>query len=185
MGTGIHEWERGLHCFDNFGARGRHPVEERLPNFLRETYDFMEDNAYWQGCQDIIPQSNSNVQINYGGTVQLDRVIEILSDYYLFFFPTHGGNFGHVILEAFSAGCLVLTSDQTPWRNLVVREIGWDLSLEEPENFYAALSAMVLIDSSSFENRSQLARQYAQSFIENPKLLGINSQVFSDTFSRI
>ncbi len=34
--TGMHELERGLRCFDNFGARGRHPVEERLPNLLRD-----------------------------------------------------------------------------------------------------------------------------------------------------
>ena len=34
--TGMHELERGLRCFDNFGARGRHPVEKRLPNLQED-----------------------------------------------------------------------------------------------------------------------------------------------------
>ena len=33
---GMHELDSGLRCYDNFGARGRHPIEERLPNLLTD-----------------------------------------------------------------------------------------------------------------------------------------------------
>ena len=56
----------------------------------------------------------------------------------LFFFPAHGENYGHVIAEAMAAGCPVLISDQTAWRNLEEKGAGWDLPLDAPGRFRAA-----------------------------------------------
>ena len=44
--------------------------------------------------------------------------------------PTLGENFGHVIVEAWTAGCPVLVSDRTPWRQLASHGVGWDVALD-------------------------------------------------------
>jgi glycosyltransferase involved in cell wall biosynthesis len=44
--------------------------------------------------------------------------------------PSRGENFGHIVPEAWAAGCPVLVSDRTPWRNLAQQGVGWDLPLE-------------------------------------------------------
>ena len=41
-----------------------------------------------------------------------------LSTYDVMILPTLGENFGHIIVEAWAAGCPVLISDRTPWRRL-------------------------------------------------------------------
>ena len=44
--------------------------------------------------------------------------------------PTHGESFGHIIVEAWAAGCPVLISDRTPWRELREQGVGWDVPLD-------------------------------------------------------
>lgn len=93
----------------------------------------LEDPDYWKRCQDLIKVLPENVVAQYCGVANHSEVNEILSGYDLFFLPTRGENYGHVITEALAAGTPVLLSDQTPWRNLNNEGIGWDLPLENGE----------------------------------------------------
>lgn len=93
----------------------------------------LEDPDYWRKCQEQIQALPKNVVAQYCGVANHSDVSKILSDYDLFFLPTRGENYGHVITEAFSVGTPVLLSDQTPWRNLRHEGIGWDLPLENGE----------------------------------------------------
>ncbi len=93
----------------------------------------LEDSGYWEKCQEQIQAMPKNVVVRYRGVADHSEVTKILADYDLFFFPTRGENYGHVIAEAVSAGTPVLLSDETPWRNLCTEGIGWDLPLENGE----------------------------------------------------
>ena len=53
-----------------------------------------------------------------------------LSTYDVMILPTLGENFGHIIVEAWAAGCPVLISDRTPWRQLTSQGLGWDVPLD-------------------------------------------------------
>lgn len=55
--------------------------------------------------------------------------------------PTQGENYGHVFIEALSSGTPILLSDQTPWRNLKDKGIGWDIPLARKDRFIHALQA--------------------------------------------
>ena len=92
---------------------------------------------------------------------------QTLAAYHLFLLPTRGENFGHVILEALSAGCPVLISDQTPWRGLESSGIGWALPLTEPERFRAVLNQCIAMDESKFIHRSRQATRYAAAWAQN------------------
>lgn len=98
-------------------------------------YGPIEDVEYYNLCLTQFAEVNSNVVVNYKGEIAPVFVSEVISKYDLFLFPTLGENFGHVIAESFSAGTPVLISDQTPWRQLNEKDVGWDLSLNEAGEF--------------------------------------------------
>lgn len=137
-----------------------------------------EDPLYWQKCQNICNTLNKNIKVFFHGEVEHARVKNIFGANHLFFFPTHGENFGHVILEAFLAGCPVLLSDQTPWRNLDSMGIGWDFALDRPDKFRAALMRCVDMDNNEFDMISQRAIDYGKSILENPMTLEQNRNLF-------
>jgi glycosyltransferase involved in cell wall biosynthesis len=83
-----------------------------------DIYGPVGNAGYWNECKKAISALPPNVQVNYTGTIEHERVAEVFAGHDLFLFPTLGENFGHVICEALNAGCPVLVSDQTPWRNL-------------------------------------------------------------------
>ena len=93
-----------------------------------------EDPKYVQTCRKVCEDLAPNINVCFHGEVDHVRVHEILSSNHLFFLPTRGENFGHVILEALLAGCPILLSDQTPWKGLENFGIGWDIPLNHPEN---------------------------------------------------
>tara|TARA_R110002124_G_scaffold59474_3_gene164281 strand:- start:251 stop:640 length:390 start_codon:yes stop_codon:yes gene_type:complete len=84
------------------------------------------------------------VQVKYQGTLTPDQVVESLSGYDVFFFPTKGENYGHVIAEALCAGLPILIADTTPWKNLQQKGIGWDLPLKNPTAFSSVLDQLAI-----------------------------------------
>jgi glycosyltransferase involved in cell wall biosynthesis len=122
----------------------------------------LENAAYWEKCQRIIDRLPPNIKVRYMGTIDHDNVYAVLADYDLFFFPTHGENFGHVILEALISGCPVLISDQTPWRDLDQAGVGWDLPLDKPERFMDVLRKCVEMENIEWKLLSQRAGEYGE-----------------------
>ncbi len=87
---------------------------------------------------------------------------ETLAAHDLFLLPTLGENFGHVFLEAFLAGLPVITSDRTPWRELTAKRVGFDLPLEQPDAFQAAIQQFVDMDDAQYRQWSESARRYGR-----------------------
>lgn len=94
-------------------------------------FGVIDDNSYWKKCEQIIETLPSNIKVIYCGSIPNDQVFSILSRSHLFFLPTKGENYGHAIVEAFMAGIPVLISDTTPWRDLEVQGVGWDIPLRD------------------------------------------------------
>jgi glycosyltransferase involved in cell wall biosynthesis len=121
----------------------------------------IEDHAYWSRCREVIRALPANVSVTYQGEMEHARVGPTLESHDLLFLPTLGENYGHVILESLLAGCPVLISDRTPWRRLREAGVGWDLSLDEPEAFRAALQSCVEMDAEEHSELSHSARRFA------------------------
>lgn len=98
-----------------------------------------EDPGYWERCSALATQVPEHVAVSYRGSLTPPEVIETVADYELFFLPTRGENFGHVIAEAILAGTRLLISDQTPWRGLSTADVGHDLPLNDIEGYVDAI----------------------------------------------
>ena len=135
-----------------------------------DIYGPLEDKEYWNKCRSIIKALPPNIYVVYRGIADSNDVRALFGCYHLFFFPTRGENFGHVIPEALSSGCLVLVSDQTPWRGLVQKEIGWDIGLDDPNGFVKALNEALAMDDLDFSRRSMAARHFLQDYYQRRML---------------
>lgn len=148
-----------------------------------DVYGPIEDEAYWGECLEVIGRLPPNITVEHCGSIDHQEVALKMSDYHFFILPTLGENFGHVMLEAFAAGCPVLISDQTPWRQLAEKKVGWDIPLGEPDNWRAALQACVEADAKEFQALSHNARQYAVDWLAAPEVLEANAYVIERALS--
>jgi len=124
----------------------------------------LQDTRYWQRCREMAAELPEDIAFRYLGERDHLQVLETLSAYDLFLLPTLSENFGHVILEALVAGCPVLISDQTPWRDLEAQGVGWDLSLDEPGAFTRALQSCVDMDEQAHRRLADRVAQYGRQF---------------------
>lgn len=145
---------------------------------LFDIYGPVEDVAYWKECQLLIDQLPDNIQIRYQGTVAHDSVVQAMATYDLFFLPTLGENYGHVIIEALAAGCLLLISDQTPWRDLERLGIGWDIPLDQQERFITVLQHCVEMSNEEMADYSVRARAYAKQTMADSVAVQQNRDLF-------
>ena len=141
-------------------------------------YGPLEDKDYWTECQNIMSSLPRNIECKYRGVVQHNQVTSVMMENDLFFLPTLGENFGHVILEAFLASCPVLLSDQTPWRNLEKKGIGWDLALDQPKHFQTILTKCLEMNRDEYSKWSKRARRYGLKVSQSYEAVEENRRLF-------
>lgn len=118
----------------------------------------VDDRGYWSECLRKIAALPANVTVRYRGTVPRERVLEVTGEYHFFVLPTLGENFGYAILEAMAAGCPVIISDRTPWRNTKEQGTGWSLPLEDFGLWRRVLQECVDMGPQEYEKLSLQAR---------------------------
>ena len=143
----------------------------------------IEDEIYWKQCVEQSRQFPTNVEFLYGGTVQPGKSVSIISKSDLFFLPTLGENYGHVIIESLSSGTPVLISDQTPWRHLEESGVGWDLSLDHVNSFLSVINSMTLESLTTTLKRRKRCRKFALSVLRSQKTLADNVNMFRSVIS--
>jgi glycosyltransferase involved in cell wall biosynthesis len=141
-------------------------------------YGPAEDHAYWQTCQNMISSLPSNITVEYAGAVRHNLTEGVLSQNDVFFLPTLGENYGHVILEALRAGCPIVIGDQTPWRNLECEGVGWDLPLNEPKRFQQALQTCIDMAPEPFAEFSRRAKAFGMNQSTDAGVLEQNTRLF-------
>jgi glycosyltransferase involved in cell wall biosynthesis len=140
-----------------------------------------EDAEYWGECQELIRQLPQNVIATYYGAVSPSRVSEIFSGYDLFFFPSKGENYGHVIAEAISVGTKVLISKNTPWLDLDVDGLGWDADLRDESFFIKVIEEIAGEPLNERLKKRAIVKQSALKRLMDPKVLNDNRELFRTT----
>lgn len=154
----------------------------KLP-IIFDIYGPIDDKGYWQRCVKIIKELPSNIRVHYNGPVTHENVPNVLREYDLFFLPTYGENYGHVITEAMSVGTPVLISDTTPWRNLKTFGVGWDLPLQDPCVFAKCIYDAAMIRHESYQDWRNNVRDFARKNIGDPSIIDDNRTLFMDALN--
>lgn len=139
-------------------------------NLTIDIYGNLEDADYWMQAQELIKILPENIEIQYKGAIAYEKVVETLFQYHFFILPTLGENFGHVFIEALAAGCPLITSDRTPWRDLEEKQIGWDIPLEKSQEWIDKINYCINLGNKSYREFSTNARRYSCDWLADPKL---------------
>lgn len=151
-----------------------------------DVYGPAEDEDYWVECQHAVKFLPVNVEFNYCGVLLPVQVPKTLAEYDLFFLPTLGENFGHVIAESLSSGLPILISDTTPWRDLADKSLGWDIPLNDKDRFAACIEACASMSSADYMHWRQSIRSWAlenvggQEVVAQHRILFMNRDLLNE-----
>lgn len=130
-----------------------------------DIYGSIEDDGYYLKCFEAARDLEGSISISFLGPLAHSDVFETLQDYHLFFLPTLGENFGHAIFEALSAGCPVLISNQTPWKDLEKFNAGWAFPLQNIDKFVSTIHEIAGMEEQEFSKTSASAFEYAKMYL--------------------
>lgn len=142
-----------------------------------DIYGPIEDSKYWSHCKALIAELPENIDIQNRGAISSNQVVEALQGYDLFFFPTKGENYGHVVVEALCAGLPVLISDTTPWRNLQTKGIGWDLPLSDPGQFVECIHQAFSMSAAEYREYRAHVLAWAKKKFADQKAVDVNRKM--------
>jgi glycosyltransferase involved in cell wall biosynthesis len=148
-------------------------------------YGPVTDEAYWAKCREIIDRMPNNVKVTYKGSVPHEEVPKVMAEHDLFFFPTHGENFGHVIHEALSVGTPVLISDQTPWRELGKHQAGWDLSLSNEDNIVNVVEFCCSMPPQELFKYNKGAYSFIAASVKSAGAINANREMFNEAYQML
>ncbi len=146
-------------------------------DLLIDIYGPVEEADYHADALRLIQALPSNVKVSFKGPVAHEQAAEVLTGYHFFVLPTLGENFGHVFVEALAAGCPLLISDRTPWRELETKGVGWDLSLDSPDGWIERLDRCIAMSGDEYRDASARARAFAVSWLRDPAVETANREV--------
>jgi glycosyltransferase involved in cell wall biosynthesis len=149
-----------------------------------EIYGPIEDGEYWQQCEKVIAGLPPHIQIQYRGSLTPDDVVKSLEKYDVFFFPTKGENYGHVIAEALCAGLPILIANTTPWRNLQDHGVGWDLPLNSPGAFSAVLEELATMPADEHQKMRQRVLAWAKNKFSQRDAIDANIALFKYAYEK-
>jgi glycosyltransferase involved in cell wall biosynthesis len=144
-----------------------------------DVYGSDDHPAYAEQCRKIAAGLPRNVKVAFMGGVPFNRVFDILSAYHIFILPTLGENYGHAIFEAMTTGLPVMVSDQTPWRCLEQKRVGWDFPLQMKEKFIAAITGAAGWSPQTYNEWSRNAYAFAREYMLELDALSKYRQLFS------
>jgi glycosyltransferase involved in cell wall biosynthesis len=144
-----------------------------------DIYGPIEEEAYWNECNAIIETMPSHVSVNYKGVIENSSVIDTMACYHLSVLLTFNENYGHSIVESMAAGCPVLISDQTIWKNLQEKNAGWDIPLKEEKAIIIAIQNACNWNQEEYNKYSNGALAFAQSIFDNKEDIEQNKKLFA------
>lgn len=103
----------------------------------------IQEKEYWNTCEEKLKQIE--ISWTYKGDVPSEEVQSVLSTQDILVLPTKSENYGHVVFEALSVGCIPIISDRTPWSLVESWNAGYVVSRTQ-EAFSRALTEYLSIE---------------------------------------
>lgn len=125
-----------------------------------DIYGPIEDENYWNKCQELIYTLPQNIKVNYKGIVSHDKIATIFNKYHAFLFPTFSENYGHVIVESLTAGCPIIISDQTPFSDINKKVSNSSISLNNKQQYIEQIQNIVNYSNEDWKKISKASYEY-------------------------
>lgn len=139
----------------------------------------VEDELYWKRCLSIANSLPSNVLVNSNAEFVPQEVgLQRMQDSHFFILPTLGENFGYAFIEAMAAGCPLVVSDRTGWKDLEERNAGWQISLDDKELWIRRIEQCIRMGEREYKEMSANARRYATDWLASDVAERSNAVVF-------
>ena len=134
----------------------------------------VSDQKYLLEIEEQLTKLPQGIEIYRGEVFSPGESQGIFAESTAFVFPTLGENFGHVIAEALSVGCPVITTSNTPWTQLLLSGAGEIIESDEqaavqlrhwaelaPEDQIALRESIQLIYKQWFESHKKVSNPFA------------------------
>lgn len=144
-----------------------------------DIYGNIEDEDYFNSFKKDIKKHNC-VSIQYKGLLNPNEIADTYANADFMILPTMHENYGHAIVEAWSNGCPVIISRNTPWKNLRVQDLGWDVDISDPQNLISAVQEGIDLDFTSYIQMVRSSYNYFINKICDDKIIEANRKLFSD-----
>lgn len=144
-----------------------------------DIYGNIEDQDYYNSFKADI-KKHENVTINYKGVLNPNDIADTYADADFMILPTMHENYGHAIVEAWSNGCPVIISKNTPWKNLRVQDLGWDIDISNPDNLTKAIQEGIDLDFTSYIQMVRASYKYFANKICDEEIIDANRNLFND-----
>ena len=109
-------------------------------------YGPVKDEDYWGKCKEAIKAFPANVEVTYHKEITPSQVKDALEAGHVFILPSKSENFGHAIFEALSAARPVITSFNTPWKELRESGAGVNVDVAKEGDLAKAIDLFVNMD---------------------------------------
>jgi glycosyltransferase involved in cell wall biosynthesis len=141
-------------------------------------YGPIEDEDYWKRCQKIIEVLPQNIKCKYYGSVKPENIASTMRKYHCLLLPTMTENFGHVIAEAMFAGVIPIISDQTPWLSLEEKQAGWDISLNNKNEYEKVVEKLYKMEEDNYQKLSKSTMLYVKKKLNLEKIKNAYIKLF-------
>jgi glycosyltransferase involved in cell wall biosynthesis len=129
-------------------------------NIEYNIYGPIKDTDYWELCKKQIALLPSNIIVKYHGEINPTQIENVLAQNHVFIMPSKSENFGHALVEALSAGKPIITSNATPWNNLLDNKAGINCN-EEVNAISNAINLFAEMNEETYVQFANGAQQYA------------------------
>lgn len=147
-------------------------------DFTFDIYGPINDLKYWKECVSTIDEKIKK-RVTHKGVIPNDQIHTVYPNYDLFFFPTLGENYGHVIYESLFHGCPVLcTAGKTPWDKLDSFGAGWNLNITQPTEFVTKIEMLIEYNLLDYQNVIEGYKSYLN-FVEKDSIETANIKLFA------
>ncbi len=126
-----------------------------------------EDPVYLSECKALAESLGSNISVYWHGPVGNEAALELMAASHFFVLPTLNENFGYVFIEALAAGCPLIISDQTVWRDLEEKGVGWDLDLNDGTAWGSMIERSLAMENEEFQRMAAASRAFALGWLSD------------------
>ena len=127
-------------------------------------YGFIEEEKYWEKCKNEIVSISKFVKITYLGIIQKIDKTEIFEKHHFFILMSKSENFGHVVYESLSSGRPVIISDKTPWNEIVKKQCGYVVNLNNNNDLNNVFKTVLSIDQKKYLRMCNNALDFSKNY---------------------